>query len=44
MSLDGKTATVTGESKWITSEDARADVHQYRHTRCNSCWSEYSYS
>lgn len=32
MSLDGKTATVTGESKWITSEDARADVHQYRHT------------
>lgn len=32
MSLDGKTATVTGESKWITGEDARADVHQYRHT------------
>ncbi|MGE1006578.1 bifunctional diaminohydroxyphosphoribosylaminopyrimidine deaminase/5-amino-6-(5-phosphoribosylamino)uracil reductase RibD [Bacillus anthracis] len=32
MSLDGKTATFTGESKWITGEDARADVHQYRHT------------
>ncbi|GAB6453558.1 bifunctional diaminohydroxyphosphoribosylaminopyrimidine deaminase/5-amino-6-(5-phosphoribosylamino)uracil reductase RibD [Bacillus cereus group sp. MYBK71-2] len=32
MSLDGKTATVTGESKWITGEEARADVHQYRHT------------
>ncbi|ARZ64219.1 MULTISPECIES: bifunctional diaminohydroxyphosphoribosylaminopyrimidine deaminase/5-amino-6-(5-phosphoribosylamino)uracil reductase RibD [Bacillus cereus group] len=32
MSLDGKTATVTGESKWITGEKARADVHQYRHT------------
>jgi diaminohydroxyphosphoribosylaminopyrimidine deaminase/5-amino-6-(5-phosphoribosylamino)uracil reductase len=31
MSLDGKTATVTGESKWITGEEARADVHQYRH-------------
>jgi diaminohydroxyphosphoribosylaminopyrimidine deaminase / 5-amino-6-(5-phosphoribosylamino)uracil reductase len=30
-SLDGKTATVTGESKWITGEDARRDVHQYRH-------------
>ncbi|PFX66166.1 riboflavin biosynthesis protein RibD [Bacillus toyonensis] len=32
MSLDGKTATVTGESKWITGAEARADVHQYRHT------------
>ncbi|KFN02670.1 bifunctional diaminohydroxyphosphoribosylaminopyrimidine deaminase/5-amino-6-(5-phosphoribosylamino)uracil reductase RibD [Bacillus clarus] len=32
MSLDGKTATMTGESKWITGEKARADVHQYRHT------------
>lgn len=30
-SLDGKTATVTGESKWITGEEARADVHQWRH-------------
>ncbi|WP_413300539.1 bifunctional diaminohydroxyphosphoribosylaminopyrimidine deaminase/5-amino-6-(5-phosphoribosylamino)uracil reductase RibD [Bacillus sp. 1P10SD] len=30
-SLDGKTATVTGESMWITGEKARADVHQYRH-------------
>ncbi|WP_157724780.1 bifunctional diaminohydroxyphosphoribosylaminopyrimidine deaminase/5-amino-6-(5-phosphoribosylamino)uracil reductase RibD [Virgibacillus phasianinus] len=29
-SLDGKTATVTGESKWITGEEARLDVHQYR--------------
>ncbi|WP_410983731.1 bifunctional diaminohydroxyphosphoribosylaminopyrimidine deaminase/5-amino-6-(5-phosphoribosylamino)uracil reductase RibD [Bacillus cereus] len=32
MSLDGKIATATGESKWITGEDARGDVHQYRHT------------
>jgi diaminohydroxyphosphoribosylaminopyrimidine deaminase/5-amino-6-(5-phosphoribosylamino)uracil reductase len=31
ISLDGKTATVMGESKWITGEDARKDVHQYRH-------------
>lgn len=32
MSLDGKTATTTGESKWITSREARVDVHQYRHS------------
>ena len=31
MSLDGKTATVTGESKWISSEQSRADVHEFRH-------------
>ena len=30
-SLDGKIATSTGESKWITGEEARNDVHQYRH-------------
>jgi diaminohydroxyphosphoribosylaminopyrimidine deaminase / 5-amino-6-(5-phosphoribosylamino)uracil reductase len=30
-SLDGKTATVTGESKWITGEAARQDVHNLRH-------------
>lgn len=30
-SLDGKTATYTGESKWITGEQARLDVHQLRH-------------
>ena len=28
--LDGKTATHTASSKWITSEDARRDVHQLR--------------
>ncbi|WP_188455153.1 bifunctional diaminohydroxyphosphoribosylaminopyrimidine deaminase/5-amino-6-(5-phosphoribosylamino)uracil reductase RibD [Virgibacillus oceani] len=31
VSLDGKTATVNGESKWITGEEARMDVHEYRH-------------
>lgn len=31
VSLDGKTATKTGESKWITGEAARKDVHHYRH-------------
>ncbi|MGO4888280.1 bifunctional diaminohydroxyphosphoribosylaminopyrimidine deaminase/5-amino-6-(5-phosphoribosylamino)uracil reductase RibD [Anaerobacillus sp. MEB173] len=30
-SLDGKIATVTGESKWITGELAREDVHYLRH-------------
>jgi diaminohydroxyphosphoribosylaminopyrimidine deaminase/5-amino-6-(5-phosphoribosylamino)uracil reductase len=30
-SLDGKTATYTKESKWITGPEARLDVHQYRH-------------
>lgn len=30
MSLDGKIATQTGKSQWITSEMARARVHEYR--------------
>lgn len=30
MSLDGRTAMATGESKWITSEAARADVQRLR--------------
>ena len=30
MSLDGRTALASGESKWISSDAARADVHQIR--------------
>ncbi|WP_261129215.1 bifunctional diaminohydroxyphosphoribosylaminopyrimidine deaminase/5-amino-6-(5-phosphoribosylamino)uracil reductase RibD [Bacillus sp. Marseille-Q3570] len=30
-SIDGKIATKTGHSKWITGAEARLDVHRYRH-------------
>ncbi len=30
MSLDGRTALASGESRWITSEAARGDVHRQR--------------
>jgi len=31
VSLDGKVATVSGDSRWITGEEARACVHDLRH-------------
>jgi diaminohydroxyphosphoribosylaminopyrimidine deaminase/5-amino-6-(5-phosphoribosylamino)uracil reductase len=30
MSLDGRTALASGESRWITGEAARSDVHRWR--------------
>ena len=30
MTLDGKTATATGNSKWITGEESRKEVHRMR--------------
>jgi diaminohydroxyphosphoribosylaminopyrimidine deaminase/5-amino-6-(5-phosphoribosylamino)uracil reductase len=30
MSLDGKVATITGDSKWISGEESRKLVHQWR--------------
>lgn len=34
MSLDGRTAMASGESRWITGPDARSDVQQWRARSC----------
>lgn len=31
MTLDGKIATRTGDSRWVSNERSRADVHELRH-------------
>ena len=31
MTADGKIAAATGDSQWVTGDDAREDVHEYRH-------------
>jgi diaminohydroxyphosphoribosylaminopyrimidine deaminase/5-amino-6-(5-phosphoribosylamino)uracil reductase len=31
MTLDGKAAAVTGDSRWISGQDSRAEVHRLRH-------------
>ncbi len=31
MTLDGKIATRTGDSRWVSNEQSRADVHDLRH-------------
>ena len=31
MTMDGKIATYTNQSKWISGEKARKQVHQFRH-------------
>ncbi|WP_153721832.1 bifunctional diaminohydroxyphosphoribosylaminopyrimidine deaminase/5-amino-6-(5-phosphoribosylamino)uracil reductase RibD [Sporosarcina cascadiensis] len=33
MTIDGKIATSAGDSKWVTSEQARLDVHLLRHSQ-----------
>ena len=35
VSLDGRTALASGESKWITSPESREDVHRWR-ARCGA--------
>ena len=34
ISIDGKTAIASGESKWITGDDARYDAHKIRAQSC----------
>jgi diaminohydroxyphosphoribosylaminopyrimidine deaminase/5-amino-6-(5-phosphoribosylamino)uracil reductase len=34
MSIDGKTAMASGQSKWITGQEARQDVQKLRAKTC----------
>lgn len=44
MTMDGKIATRTGASQWITGEEARRRVHQDRHryTAIMAGWARFS--
>ena len=42
ITLDGKIASHAAHSKWITSADARADVHQLRNGKYGDfSWGKY---
>ncbi|GIT70664.1 MAG: hypothetical protein Ct9H300mP28_04780 [Pseudomonadota bacterium] len=38
LTLDGKIATASGKSKWITGEAARHKVHELRHQNDPFSW------
>ncbi|MCR5582676.1 MAG: bifunctional diaminohydroxyphosphoribosylaminopyrimidine deaminase/5-amino-6-(5-phosphoribosylamino)uracil reductase RibD [Eggerthellaceae bacterium] len=37
MTADGKIATSTGDARWVSGEESRADVHELRHRLASIC-------